>query len=264
MNWKDFFTTIKSAKLFGNTTMPKIVIRLFEAAGTVQVFSEDAAKSWINGKRNCKASKYFPEGKLNNEAGAIRFFRNHPENKLKELQQLFEKVESDSPIDSKTDDMDIFCQSLVNQFLDLLAFERLDRANSTSSSPISESMGDISFLRNHHTEVSQNMVTESDSKLDVNIETDMFSQESPITSSQISIPKEFHTCLYCKKWKGNIQDAHESVDGIYGKCLLYQKEILSTNKRICEKFNPSYERIPVIPPNTDFLKISSIINNKHI
>lgn len=244
MSWKDFFTTLKASELFGNTSMAQILIQLFQAAGAVNDFSEDTAKSWINGKRNCKVSTYFPEGKLNNITGAINFFRNRPESNLKKLQKLFRKIESDNPIDSKTGDMDIFCQSLVNQFLDLLKFKRLDMPDRTASSFNNASMCDNTTSCDPDKEAPRNRISEAD----------VFPQRKSDTSAQISIPEEYHLCLYCKNWKGNIQDARCCEDGVYGKCLLYQKDILSSNKKICGNFNPACERIPILSQTTDFLK----------
>lgn len=250
MSWKEFFTTLKASELFGNTSIAQILILLFKAAGAVNDFSEDTAKSWINGKRNCKASTYFPEGKLNNITGAINFFRNRPEENLKKLQRLFGKIKSDSPIDSKTSDMDIFCKSLVNQFLDLLGFERLDMPNSAASSLNNTSMCDNTTSCDPDKETLRNRISETDK----NVEANMFSQKDSDTSAQISIPEKYHLCLYCKNWKGNIQDARCCEDGVYGKCLLYQKNILSSNEKICGNFNPAYERIPFLSQTTDFLK----------
>lgn len=146
--------------------------------------------------------------------------------------------------------MDFFCKSLVNQFLDLLGFERLDMPDRTTSSLNTESMCDNPPSCNHDKEAFQNMITEAAE----NAEADMFPQDDYSTSAQISIPEEYHICLYCKKWTGNIQDARNSEDGIYGKCLLYQKEILSSNRKICDNFNPAYGRIPVTSSKIDFLK----------
>lgn len=253
MTWKDFFNTIKDSGLFGNIPAKQIIVRLFKAAGSMKEFSEDTAQSWIDNKRNCKTSKYFPNGKLNNESDAIKFFKNHPKDKLKELQQLFGKAGCDSPIDLKTNDMDIFCKSLVNQFLDFLGLERMDIENSTDSSSSSASVFDIPISCDHQEEVPQNTITESDSKSNVNTEADMFPREDFDISAQISIPEKYYVCLYCKKWKGNIHDARECKDGVYGKCLLFQQEVLSSNRKICNKFNPAYERIPFIPKSVDFL-----------
>lgn len=128
MTWKIFIDSIKEANLI-NYSEPRMLIELFKSAGynCDKDISESTAKAWINGKRNCKVSRYFTDGKLNNEKGVVNFFRKRPERELKELQKIFrEKRDADSPIDLETDDMDIFCYSLLNQFLDLLGFERVD------------------------------------------------------------------------------------------------------------------------------------------
>lgn len=69
----------------------------------------------------------FPDNKLNDAQALFRFFRQRPESKLKKVQSVFkEMADTNSSIDIETDDMDIFCWSLVNQFVDLLGFQRLD------------------------------------------------------------------------------------------------------------------------------------------
>ena len=82
MTWKDFFNTIKDSGLFGNIPAKQIIVRLFKAAGNMKEFSEDTAQSWIDNKRNCKTSKYFPNGKLNNECDAIKFYKTTPRTML--------------------------------------------------------------------------------------------------------------------------------------------------------------------------------------
>lgn len=127
MTWKDFIVPIRKSGIFGDASY-KILLELFEQAGSKIDISDVTAKSWLSGNRNCKATTYFPTGKIDTK-NLFRYFRNRPDSKLKQLQQMFqpkENVAPDSPIDVKTDDMDILCWSLVNQFLDLLKFERVD------------------------------------------------------------------------------------------------------------------------------------------
>lgn len=127
MVWKDFIVPIRQSGIFGNASY-KILISLFEQAGSINDVPDATAKSWLSGRRNCKASTYFPAGKIDTKC-LYRFFRNKPVNKLKQLQQMFrarDNIDFDSPINVETDNLDEFCWSLVNQFLDLLGFQRVD------------------------------------------------------------------------------------------------------------------------------------------
>ena len=69
-----------------NDGQARIVVDIFTYAGAYkgkytdgsvkeQVISDSTANAWINGKRTPKTSKYFPHGKINNEAGFISYFR---------------------------------------------------------------------------------------------------------------------------------------------------------------------------------------------
>lgn len=126
MTWGIFTKAIEDVELEkGNQA--QILCVLFARAGSKREFTEQAAQSWIDGKRRCQPSRYFPEKTITNQKGAYDFFRRRPESKLKNLQQIFrQKKDVDSPIDCETEDMDRFCWSLVNQFLDFLGFQRLD------------------------------------------------------------------------------------------------------------------------------------------
>ncbi len=126
VTWKDYIHTIRDADLVKDSE-PKIICHLFNKAKCKYGCSESAAKRWLDGSRNCQANRYFPDNKLNDAQALFRFFRQRPESKLKKVQDVFkEMADTDSSIDIETDDMDSFCWSLVNQFVDLLGFQRLD------------------------------------------------------------------------------------------------------------------------------------------
>lgn len=130
MTWKDFIVPIRESGIFGDASY-KILLELFEQAGSKIDIPDVTAKSWLSGYRKCKASAHFPAGKIDTKS-LFRYFRNRPDGKLKQLQQMFrarENVALDSPIDVKTNNMDIFCWSLVNQFLDMLKFKRVNTPN---------------------------------------------------------------------------------------------------------------------------------------
>jgi len=126
MTWKEFAYAIHASGIASGNPA-KIIVGLFKAAGCNSMPTEDAVRKWFSSRNKCQSSQYFAEEKINNNKGAIDFFRNRPKQKLEALKTEFSKInDSDNPIDVKTSDMDIFCRSIVNQFLDLLQFERLD------------------------------------------------------------------------------------------------------------------------------------------
>lgn len=126
MTWKEFFGAIYNSKLV-NLSSPKIVKSLFEKSGAHIEFEERTAKSWLDGKRQCNASRYFPDGRIEDVRAAYSFFRNRSEEQLKTLQKIFREQDvAGSAIDVVTDNLDTFCWSLVNGFLDLLGFQRVD------------------------------------------------------------------------------------------------------------------------------------------
>lgn len=130
MTWRTFAETIRTVKLV-NCCPWEIVLHLFEAAGVeeVKLPLEKTIRSWIENNRNCKVSRYFPDGKINHRE-VFLFFRKAPEEKLRNLQKEFKlNIDAGSPIDVNTDNLDMFCYSLVNQFLDLLGLRRIDFSN---------------------------------------------------------------------------------------------------------------------------------------
>lgn len=130
MTWEIFLNTIKNAGI-AKTKIDQILQILFQRSGYCSEKPEGIAretiKSWIKGSRNCKVYSYFPDGKLQTPEELYKFFRDRPADKLKKLQEICRKEkDGSSPIDCETEDLDRFCWSLVNQFLDLLGLERLD------------------------------------------------------------------------------------------------------------------------------------------
>lgn len=128
MTWKAYIDPIRLILI--NKAKPKIIMELFEtAAGRAMEFGESATKRWYYGEKNCDSYKWFPKGEFDKEnlKNLYDIFRNRPDNKLEKLQQEFRKTtDRNGPIDLETNDMDIFCWSLVNQFLDLLGFQMID------------------------------------------------------------------------------------------------------------------------------------------
>lgn len=130
MTWNTFTKAIEESGI-ENGNQAQILVKLFKRAGCInkkeENITESAANTWIKRIRNCKEFSYFPDKEMVKTQEVYNFFRRRPENKLKKLQEIFcEKRSDDSPVDCETKDMDVFCFSLVNQFLDLLKLERED------------------------------------------------------------------------------------------------------------------------------------------
>ncbi|MBD5149616.1 MAG: hypothetical protein HDT18_04435 [Oscillibacter sp.] len=127
MNWKDYTKSIQKSGMVDGS-LAAILTNLFKVAECIEIPSLDAVRSWLYGRRNCKSSTYFPAGTINTNS-VFHYFRKRSSDNLYNLQAIFKEQivsDSDTPIDIKTRDLDIFCWTLVNQFLDLLKFERVD------------------------------------------------------------------------------------------------------------------------------------------
>ena len=140
MTFGEYIRAIVSAKIT-NDSQARIVIDLFKAAGAVkkfdkdEVLSESTANKWINGERFCKTRSYFPEGKINNEAGFVDYFSKRPEASCKALQEAFRSINNDGIVDCDTVDIDVFCRSLLRQFMAILGVSWVEE-------PISETLSE--------------------------------------------------------------------------------------------------------------------------
>ena len=125
MTWSTFAGVIRDAQIT-NVVPWRIINDLFVEAGCPMGLAEPTVRKWFNGERNCDSRRYFPDQKIDSDK-VFAFFKNRPTEKLQNLQKSFqEKIDAGDPIDVNTKDLDTFCWSLVNQFLDLLKFERVD------------------------------------------------------------------------------------------------------------------------------------------
>ncbi len=235
MTLNTFTRAIEESEL-ENGTQAQILISLFNSSGYIRKsevgISESAAKKWIDGTRNCKASIYFPDNKLVNPEGAYKFFRSRPEGKLKKLQQIFIKVNDvDSPIDCETNDMDRFCWSVVNQFLDLLKFQRIDMPTLKIFSNINEE--------------------EIDGNIDIEQSPIIFQKEPLLkenpqcinAGAQISIPQSCRVCFCCRNWNGDSKTLTGDIGDKYGECKALGKRVLASDGIGCDKFKENYNKI---------------------
>ena len=61
--------------------------------------------------------------------------------------------------------------------------------------------------------------------------------------SEITVPSECRICLCCENWEGNLRNAYKSVNGVEGKCIMFDKNTLSVGGTSCERFKASYRKI---------------------
>lgn len=202
------------------TSPPQIVKALFKEAGFNEVIPMETVKSWLkqgNGHRNCRIHDYFPEDKLD-ETHFIKYLQKRVNTSWKELQEIFRPINNDGIIDVDTDNEDVFYWSLMNQFQKIhnLPLSEPDKSNDAD-------------IESHYRE---NIIS-TDTSPDVLNDTCI---------TEIAIPQEYKLCFYCENWKGNAQDACQNVNGTFGRCTMYSKDMLST-KTGCIEFSPEYKRI---------------------
>jgi len=234
VTWRTFIFAIRDSKITNDIAWI-ILDCLFRSAGCKREFSEMAAKSWMRGNRNCKVSRYFPEGSINYEE-AFRFFRNRPENKLWNLQQVFQsKVDTDSPIDVNTKDLDIFCWSLVNQFLDLLGFPRVN-----VDTPLEIASSEAGQLLNtQSTDISKDLASGQSQEVPGSMSmiggTDISVKKEPSIRSMI-LPHSDDCCYHCIHWNGNRKTFGAYTTPTYGYCLKYNKDKQLSSTIACVDF----------------------------
>lgn len=125
VTFDDYIRAIGSANVDNNSSLPKIVINLFNAAKAKKEPSAASAKAWMSGKRICKVISYFPDGvKDFNVKGVYEYFRKRTNEKIIALRNAFYNI-GEGIIKQDGDD-DEFCRSLINPFLDFLGFPLIE------------------------------------------------------------------------------------------------------------------------------------------
>jgi hypothetical protein len=123
MNLNDFINALALTGFFGKNTAT-IVVECFDAAQTQDppiYVSNEAAKTWLNGTRNCVVASYFPDG-LTNDSELNNHFRRKIKSEWREQQNAFKKIikdyrmDDENRIDVLTINPDVFYWSLLNQF----------------------------------------------------------------------------------------------------------------------------------------------------
>lgn len=127
MDFRDYVVALQK---FIRTSQPDIVLKLFDAAGSIETPNEDTAKSWLkpktsNGYRKCKTKTYFPSDEMHDD-DFIKFIKKWVNTSWKELQMAFRQLNCDKIVDVATDDENRFYRSLLNQFQKILGLPLSD------------------------------------------------------------------------------------------------------------------------------------------
>ncbi|MBD5523845.1 MAG: hypothetical protein HDR04_05395 [Lachnospiraceae bacterium] len=241
MTWDTFTKAIEESELESGT-QAQILIKLFKRAGYINRkeddIPEDTAKKWIKGTRNCKVSTYFPDEEYVQKEKLYQFFRRRPQDRLEKFQQILcKEINASSPIDCITKDMDRFCWGLVNQFLDLLGFQRIDM-------PTSDLPSDHEFIPDAiESEIDGNVIVEQIPDTFQNEIIHQKDSQSVNQGAQIAIPQECKVCLCCVYWQGDAEAAYKNIDNEYGKCNAFAKRVLAADGVGCGKFKGNYGKI---------------------
>ena len=207
MTWRIFTNAIRDAKITNDVPW-RIINDLFMEAGCTEELAEPTVRTWLNGKRNCDSRRYFPNKQIDHKR-VFAFFKNRSEEKLQKLQKIFQEIEdTNSPIDVKTGDLDVFCWSLVNQFLDLLGFQRIDIP---------------------HTESNLLLDSRSTSEIEVS------PKKKPSIRSTI-LPHSEDCCYRCIHWNGNRKTFGAYMTPTYGYCFKYDRAKQVSSAVACEDF----------------------------
>lgn len=218
MKWNDFIKPIRQSGI-SRDAAGKILNRIFMAAGYPDEIPGPTAKSWLQGDRSCKTSMYFPTGEVDAKR-VFRYFRDRPDSKLQQLQRIFREQalpDSDSPIDTETSDLDRFCWSLVNQFLDLLSFPRIDIP------------GDEAL--NHSARGAKPLESQASVPSAGTLNVGKQSIRSKI------LPHSDAACCYhCTHWKGNRKIFSAYITPTYGPCIKHNRTEQLSSAPACDDY----------------------------
>lgn len=62
-------------------------------------------------------------------------------------------------------------------------------------------------------------------------------------SAQISVPSQYMKCVFCAKWKCRTNYVHAINTDVYGTCIVYGRDQLSSAGTDCRHYEPNYGRI---------------------
>lgn len=152
MTFGEYFEILVSTGLFGKSA-PKLVRAFLASSGAClkgngenATISDRTISAWLNGERNFKTERYFPDGNIDTDQ-LIKFFRRKINaNKSWEIiQQAFlsQKQEGslceDYQVDLQTNSRDKFIWSLINQFQMIIGLPESKLTDKNSAAPVTVS-----------------------------------------------------------------------------------------------------------------------------
>lgn len=214
MTWRKFAKAIRDAQITKDVPW-RIIDDLFKAAGYTEGLLEPTVRSWLKEKRNCDGRRYFPNKEIETKE-VFDFFRKSSEKKLQNLQKIFrEETDPDSPINVETNNLDIFCWSLVNQFLDLLGFQCVGIPESALSAKEPESVPSV--------EEPVNAPSVKDKKTAKRFVKSLF------------LPHSTDDCCYhCAYWVGDRTTFGAYTTETYGFCRKYNRQEQLSSDLACK------------------------------
>lgn len=249
MDWDIFSKTIAKSGIDDKTPW-KIVSKLFKEAGCIKDPSSSTIAAWIQKRRRCSSRRYFPNERIDTKR-VFNFFRKRDEEKLAALRESFIEVKGiGSPIDVDHS-LDVFCWSLVNQFLDLLRFQRIDVPYiDTTSETVSIESNQLHSVQKGDTlpDVTQEHLKEIPYSLPP-MDCPDSSKEVKQSIRSLMLPNSGDCCYNCTYWTGTRNPFRIQETAIYGPCIKYgRREQLSSDfpcreyKRLQESFFKQYAR----------------------
>lgn len=196
-------------------TQHQLVNELFFTLGVEgEVDNDGVLKNWMAGKNQGYVG-YFKDVEIKQEHydRFIKLLDEMIKTRYKNIQNTLRAYSNEyTYIDFETDNRDEFFKSILNQFKDIVGLPPDQAAVS----------------------IARNRITSENSEAPPALQTG---------GAHIAIPEEYKRCMYCVKWDGNYTHAQKIKTGIYGTCMMYNKEMISICGDKCQYFDPDYGKI---------------------
>lgn len=265
-----------------NQTEEALILRRFFEKTAAFTPSIDSVKKWIThsekSKRNCDVKSYYPnpslEGKKIHEL--YMFIRNFGEKAAFRCQKEFRRIISESNdkdcvIDTETEDCDILCFSILNQFIILMGMDALKIDDPALN--IDPEIVVLVIDRQKQEEEKRKLATLKNAKLKAaeeaaEIEYERIALEEEVQKerervaaeekarkeherieaemiahpqSTLAVPPEYNFCRFCEYWHAKSETGN-NTSSVTGKCKEYNLNIPSTTEK-CISFTAHFGRI---------------------
>lgn len=224
MNFGEVIKVMNNTKVF-KCKREELAVNILKAAGIVIEVDMDfqtAVAKWIDRGIPKNICSYFPNA-INEEELKKHIERWATDKTWKTLQRGFDDYNSKTKnqinkciVNCSTSVREDFCQSIVVQLVESLGFPLPEKYNNknTNIDPTTQPVLLTSIVN----------TTEN-------------------IGAHISIPDNYRRCVFCTKWKGNASHANKFKSGVYGTCVMYNRDQLSTDGIDCKDFEPNEARI---------------------